>query len=65
MPVADFATYCRMLDHARTNKFAYPAINITSSSTINATLAAFAAAKSDGILQVSTGGGEFASGLGN
>ena len=62
MPVADFATYCRMLDHARTNKFAYPAINITSSSTINATLAAFAAAKSDGILQVSTGGGEFASG---
>jgi fructose-bisphosphate aldolase class II len=62
MPVADFATYCRMLDHAKKNKFAYPAINITSSSTINAALAAFAAAKSDGILQVSTGGGEFASG---
>jgi fructose-bisphosphate aldolase class II len=62
MPVADYATYCRMLDHARTHKFAYPAINITSSSTINAALAAFAEAKSDGILQVSTGGGEFASG---
>ncbi|MBL9099595.1 MAG: class II fructose-bisphosphate aldolase [Myxococcales bacterium] len=62
MPVADFATYSRMLDHARTHKFAYPAINITSSSTINAALAAFAAARSDGILQVSTGGGEFASG---
>ena len=62
MPVANFATYCRMLDHARTQKFAYPAINITSSSTINAALAAFAEAKSDGILQVSTGGGEFASG---
>ncbi len=62
MPVADFTTYCRMLDHAKANKFAYPAINITSSSTINATLAAFAEARSDGILQVSTGGGEFASG---
>ena len=62
MPVADYATYCRMLDHARTEKFAYPAINITSSSTINASLAAFAEAKSDGILQVSTGGGEFAAG---
>jgi len=62
MPVADYATYCKMLDHARTEKFAYPAINITSSSTINAALAAFAEAKSDGILQVSTGGGEFAAG---
>ena len=38
MPVADHATYCRMLEHARTHKFAYPAINITSSSTINAAL---------------------------
>lgn len=64
MPVADFATYCRMLDNARAHKFAYPAINITSSSTINAALAAFSEAKSDGILQVSTGGGEFASGQG-
>lgn len=62
MPVADFATYCRMLDNAKARKFAYPAINITSTSTINAALAAFAEAKSDGILQVSTGGGEFASG---
>jgi fructose-bisphosphate aldolase class II len=64
MPVADYATYCRMLDNAKANKFAYPAINITSSSTINAALAAFSEAKSDGILQVSTGGGEFASGQG-
>ena len=38
MPVADHATYCRMLAHARTHKFAYPAINITSTSTINAAL---------------------------
>ncbi|HEY8379669.1 MAG TPA: class II fructose-bisphosphate aldolase [Nannocystis sp.] len=64
MPVADYATYCRMLDNARAHKFAYPAINITSSSTVNAALAAFTEAKSDGILQISTGGGEFASGQG-
>ncbi len=63
MPVADFSTYCRMLDNARTNRFAYPAINITSPSSISAALAAFAAAKSDGIIQVSTGAGSFASGL--
>lgn len=62
MPVADYATYCRMLDNARAGRFAYPAINITSPSTISAALAAFAEAGSDGILQVSTGGGEFASG---
>lgn len=62
MPVVDYAQYCRMLDHARAEKFAYPAINITSPSTISAALAAFAEARSDGILQVSTGGGEFASG---
>ena len=63
MPVADFATYCRMLDNAKANQFAYPAINITSPSTISATIAAFAEAGTDGIIQVSTGGGEFASGL--
>ncbi|MEZ4448838.1 MAG: class II fructose-bisphosphate aldolase [Nannocystaceae bacterium] len=62
MPVADYARYCQMLDHAKAEKFAYPAINITSPSTISAALAAFAEARSDGILQVSTGGGEFASG---
>jgi fructose-bisphosphate aldolase class II len=52
-----------MLDHAREKGFAYPAINVTSEVTVNATLAAFAEAKSDGIIQVSTGGGQFASGL--
>jgi len=62
MPVADYATYCRMLDNARSSKFAYPAINISSPATINAALAAFAEAKSDGIIQVSTGAGAFASG---
>ena len=63
MPVADYQTYCRMLDNAKRGRFAYPAINITSQATINATIAAFAAKKADGIIQVSTGGGAFASGL--
>ena len=52
-----------MLDAAQKNGYAYPAINITSIITANAALKAFAEAKSDGIIQVSTGGGQFASGL--
>lgn len=62
MPVVDYKKYCAMLDNAKKNKFAYPAINVTSEATANAVLAALAETKSDGIIQVSTGGGEFASG---
>ncbi len=51
-----------MLDSAQQNSYAYPAINVTSIVTLNGALRAFAEAKSDGIIQVSTGGGEFASG---
>ncbi|MEM7624005.1 MAG: class II fructose-bisphosphate aldolase [Planctomycetota bacterium] len=65
MPVADYATYVKMLDNAYQNKFAYPAINVSSMVTANAALKAFADLKSDGIIQVSTGGGKFASGLVN
>jgi fructose-bisphosphate aldolase class II len=64
MPVVDYSKYCEMLDNAKKNKFAYPAINVTSEITANAVLEALAETKSDGIIQVSTGGGEFASGLG-
>jgi fructose-bisphosphate aldolase class II len=64
MPVADYQTYCKMLDNAYENKFAFPAINVTSEITANAALKAFAECKSDGMIQVSTGGGAFASGLG-
>lgn len=64
MPVVNHQQYCQMLDNAKQNKFAYPAINITSSETINAALLAFKEANSDGIIQVSTGGGKFASGQG-
>jgi len=63
MPVADFKTYCKMLDTAKQNRFAFPAINVSSLATANAVLKGFADAKCDGIIQVSTGGGEFASGL--
>jgi fructose-bisphosphate aldolase class II len=52
-----------MLDNAKKHGYAYPAINVTSTSTANAALKAFADMKSDGIIQVSTGGGKFASGL--
>lgn len=62
MPVADYATYCRMLDQASANRFAYPAINVSSPTMANAVLKGLAAAKSDGIMQISTGGAAFASG---
>ena len=62
MPIASPEKYAEMLDAAKEGKFAYPAINITSSQSINAALAGFAEAGSDGIIQVSTGGGEYASG---
>lgn len=62
MPVANYDQYCQMLDNAAKNGFAYPAINITSPSTANAAIKAFVDMKSDGIIQVSTGGGKFAAG---
>ena len=62
MPVATYSQYCEMLDRARSRKFAYPAINVTSLTTANAVLQGLAKAQSDGIIQVSTGGAAFASG---
>ncbi|MDD4592338.1 MAG: class II fructose-bisphosphate aldolase [Parabacteroides sp.] len=62
MPIASFEQYCAMLESASKNKYAYPAINIASIEAANAALAGFAEAKSDGIIQVSIGGGEHASG---
>jgi len=63
MPIATPAQYAAMLDAAQDGNYAYPAMNVTSLTTINGALKAFADKKSDGIIQVSTGGGEFASGL--
>ncbi|MFB4283801.1 MULTISPECIES: class II fructose-bisphosphate aldolase [unclassified Nonomuraea] len=62
MPIATPEVYAEMLDRAKAGGFAYPAINVTSSQTLNAALRGFAEAESDGIVQVSTGGAEFLSG---
>ncbi|MGK3200236.1 class II fructose-bisphosphate aldolase [Amycolatopsis sp. MEPSY49] len=62
MPIATPEVYAEMLDRAKANEFAYPAINVTSSETVNAAIRGFAEAESDGIIQFSTGGAEFASG---
>jgi fructose-bisphosphate aldolase class II len=62
MPIATPEIYAQMLDRAKQQGFAYPAINVTSSQTLNAALKGFADAESDGIVQVSTGGAEYLSG---
>ncbi len=62
MPIATPEVYAQMLDAAKEKSFAYPAINVSSSQTLNAALKGFADAGSDGIIQVSTGGAEYLSG---
>ena len=62
MPIATPEVYAAMLDAAKAGSFAYPAINVSSSQTLNAALQGFAEAGSDGIIQVSTGGAEYFSG---
>jgi fructose-bisphosphate aldolase class II len=62
MPIATPEVYAEMITRAKAGGFAYPAINISSSQTLNAALRGFADAGSDGIIQVSTGGAEYLSG---
>jgi fructose-bisphosphate aldolase class II len=62
MPIATPEVYAEMLDRAKAGGYAYPAINVTSSQTLNAALRGFADARSDGIIQISTGGAEYLSG---
>jgi len=62
MPIATPEIYAQMLERAKEHGFAYPAINVTSSQTLNAALRGFAEAGSDGIVQISTGGAEYLSG---
>ncbi len=64
MPIATPEVYADMLDRAKKNAFAYPAINVSSSQTLNAAIKGFADAGSDGLIQVSTGGSEYWSGQG-
>lgn len=59
MPIATPEQYREMLDRAKNGRFAYPAINVTSSQTLTAALQGFAEAESDGIIQVSVGGAEY------
>jgi len=62
VPIATPEVYNQMLDSAKSGEYAFPAINLSSSLTLNAALRGLAEAESDGILQVSTGGAEFLSG---
>jgi fructose-bisphosphate aldolase class II len=62
MPIATPEVYAAMLDAAKEKAFAFPAINVSSSQTLNAALKGFADAGSDGIIQISTGGAEYLSG---
>ncbi len=65
MPIATPKQFAAMLDAAQEGHYAYPAINCSSIPTLNAAFKAFADTKSDGIIQFSTGAGQFASGLNN
>ncbi|MCL2849964.1 MAG: class II fructose-bisphosphate aldolase, partial [Micrococcales bacterium] len=62
MAIATPEVYAEMIDRAKAGSFAYPAVNVTSSQTLTAALRGFAEAESDGIIQVSVGGAEYASG---
>src|ERR1700689_863472 len=62
MPIATPEIYAQMLDTAKQRGYAFPAINVTSSQTLNGALRGFADASSDGIIQISTGGAEYLSG---
>lgn len=64
MTIATIDRYAHMLDAAKKNGYAYPAINVTSSQTLNAALKGFADAESDGIIQISVGGAAYLSGQG-
>ncbi len=64
MPIATPEKYAEMLDAAKAGAYAFPAINVSSSQTLNAALKGYADAGSDGIIQVSTGGAEYFSGQG-
>ncbi len=65
MPIATPAQFQQMLSTAQGAAYAYPAINCASVITLNAAMKGFAESKSDGIIQFSTGAGQFASGLAN
>jgi fructose-bisphosphate aldolase class II len=62
MPIATPDQYAELLAKAKTNSFAYPAFNVSSSQTLNAVLQGLTEAGSDGIIQVTTGGADYLAG---
>lgn len=62
MPVATPDQYAEMLDRAKAGGYAFPAINVASSQSINAVLQGLTEAGSDGIIQVTTGGSDYFAG---
>jgi fructose-bisphosphate aldolase, class II len=62
MPIATSQQYSEMIDTARAGKYAYPAVNVSSSETLNAALRGFAEARSDGIVQITTSAARYLSG---
>ena len=58
MPVATYEQYCKMMDTAYANHYAFPAINVFDMESINGVLAGLAEAHSDGIIQMSFGGAQ-------
>jgi fructose-bisphosphate aldolase class II len=64
MPVVNTTQYVEILKKAKCGRYALPAFNVTSTETVNAVLLGLSAANADGIIQISTGGAEFISGLG-
>jgi fructose-bisphosphate aldolase class II len=62
MPIATPDQYAEMLDTAKKTGFAFPAINVSSSQTINAVLQGLSESGSDGIIQVTTGGADYFAG---
>jgi fructose-bisphosphate aldolase, class II len=62
MPIATPDQYREMIDAARADGFAYPAVNVSSSETLNAALRGFAEARSDGIVQITASAARYLSG---
>jgi len=62
MPIATTDQYHQMIANAKKGGFAYPAINIVNLEGIYAAIEAFAELNTDGMIQVSTGGGAHATG---
>src|SRR5262245_20201955 len=63
MPIATPKQYAAMLDAAEAGGYAYAGDNVSIAVALNGAFKGFADKKSDGIVQLSTGAGEFASGL--